>query len=125
MRTRLRLFAAALVGLAFPVTAAAQLYEGNAGSAPIIVELDTGDGAPNGRYFYRSIRLDIALDGEREADVLKLSARLTGDSLVLKRAGNGWAGNADHCQGQDASHLAHAGRASRRTGQRSRESRRL
>lgn len=98
--TRLRLFAAALVALAFPATASAQLYEGKAGSAPIIVELDTGDGAPSGRYFYRSTRLDIALDGEREADVLKLSARLTGDSLVLRRSGSGWAGTLTTAKGK-------------------------
>ncbi|KRC82512.1 hypothetical protein ASE13_09630 [Sphingomonas sp. Root241] len=97
---RLWLFAAAMGALAFPVTAAAQLYEGKAGNAPIIVELDQGDGAPSGRYFYRSTRLDIALDGERDADALKLNARLTGDSLVLKRAGNGWAGTLTTAKGK-------------------------
>jgi hypothetical protein len=83
---------AVLAALALPGTACAQLYEGKAGTAPIVLELDQGDGVPGGRYFYRSTRLDIALEGERAAEEVTLRARSTGDSLALKRVGAGWAG---------------------------------
>lgn len=83
---------AVIAAFAFPVAASAQLYSGTVGTAPIVLELDQGEGAPGGRYFYRSSRLDIALEGERSADGLTLRARHTGDGLVLRRAGTGWAG---------------------------------
>lgn len=91
---------AALAALVLPGTASAQLYEGKAGSAPIVLGLDQGDGAPSGRYFYRSTRLDIAFEGERETDELTLDARLTGDKLSLKRAGSGWAGTLTTARGK-------------------------
>ena len=82
-----------LAALALPDMASAQLYEGKAGTAPIVLELDQGEGAPSGRYFYRSSRLDIALEGERAGDELTLHARSTEDNLTLKRAGSGWTGS--------------------------------
>ncbi|MDP5277899.1 hypothetical protein Q9Q95_03090 [Sphingomonas sp. DG1-23] len=96
---RLAVFAV-LAALAIPGTASAQLYQGKAGTAPIVLELDQGDGAPGGRYFYRSSRLDIALEGERAADGITLRARSTGDSLVLKRADTGWAGTLTTAKGR-------------------------
>jgi hypothetical protein len=89
-----------LVGLALPGAASAQLYEGKAGTAPIVVELDEGEGAPSGRYFYRSSRLDIGLEGERDGEELALRARTTGDSLALKRLGTGWAGTLTTAKGK-------------------------
>jgi len=89
-----------LAALALPGAAWAQLYEGKAGSAPIVVELDEGEGPPSGRYFYRSSRLDIAFQGERSADGLRLDARVTGDKLVLKRADSGWAGTLTTAKGK-------------------------
>ena len=83
---------AALALLVLPGAARAQLYEGKAGTAPIVLELDQGDGAPSGRYFYRSTRLDIAFEGERRGDGVALNARLTGDKLALKRVGTGGTG---------------------------------
>lgn len=99
MRRRLCALAV-LAALTLPGTAWAQLYEGKAGSAPIVVELDEGDGAPSGRYFYRSTRLDIALEGERAAEVVRLRARSTGDSLALERVGAGWAGTLTTAKGR-------------------------
>ncbi len=92
--------AAFLVTLALPGAAWAQLYEGKAGTTPVVLELDESDGPPSGRYFYRSTRLDIAFEGERDADGLTLRARLTGDNLVLKRAGSGWAGTLTTAKGK-------------------------
>ena len=46
-----------------------QLFEGNIGSAAIVMELTTEkDNAVTGRYFYRKHHLDIALDGIKRAD---------------------------------------------------------
>lgn len=91
MTMRLRALAT-VVALALPGAASAQLYQGKAGTVPIVLELDQGEGAPSGRYFYPSSRLDIALEGEPTGDGLTLRARSTDDSLALKRAGSGWAG---------------------------------
>ncbi|TGX52186.1 hypothetical protein E5A73_15380 [Sphingomonas gei] len=83
-----------------PSIASAQLYEGKVGTAPIVFELDPGDGAPSGRYFYRSTRLDIALEGERAAEGITLHARSTDDNLALKRVGTGWAGTLTTAKGK-------------------------
>ena len=90
-----------LAALVLPGTAAAQLYAGKAGTAPIVLELDRGEGAPSGRYFYRSSRLDIALEGARSAEGLTLDARVTGDKLVLQRAGTGWTGTLTTAKGKN------------------------
>lgn len=90
----------ALAILAVPGAAVAQLYEGKAGTAPIVLQLDEERGAPSGRYFYQNTRLDIALEGEREAEQVKLHARATGDELVLKRSGAGWAGTLTTAKGR-------------------------
>jgi hypothetical protein len=89
-----------LVALVLPGAASAQLYEGKAGTAPIVLELDEGEGAPSGRYFYRSSRLDIGLEGERHGEELALRARTTGDSLALRRLGAGWTGTLATAKGK-------------------------
>lgn len=88
-----------LAALLLASPASAQLYEGKAGTAAIVLELDAGEGAPSGRYFYRSTRLDIAFEGSREFDRLTLHARLTGDDMALQRAGANWTGTLTTAKG--------------------------
>ena len=84
-----RVLALALL-TAFPNSVAGQtLYEGTAGTAPIVVELDTDSDVPTGRYFYSRTRFDIDLSGERQGEGVTLESRLTEDKLVLKRNGHG------------------------------------
>ncbi|MFV0624636.1 hypothetical protein ACBY01_11590 [Sphingomonas sp. ac-8] len=68
----------------------ARSYEGSAGSTQIVLTLeDEGtDEEAWGRYFYRSTRRDIALQGTRSGDSLTLDARFTGDRLQLRRQGD-------------------------------------
>jgi len=80
--------AALLAAALLPVSAAAQtLYEGTAGTAPIVLELEQGTDGAIGRYFYRRTRVDSDLSGERQGETVTLESRLTEDKLVLNRQG--------------------------------------
>lgn len=96
MRT---LFAAG-AALLLPTGAAAQLYQGKVGTAPIVLELDAAQSEPDGRYFYRSARLEIALEGKKQGDALVLTGRSVGDTIALRRAGSGWAGTLTTAKGK-------------------------
>ncbi len=73
--------------------ALAQVYEGAAGSAPIVMQLTEDQGEITGNYFYRSTRLDIALSGKWEGAMLAVSSSVTGDQLSLIRSGTGLVGS--------------------------------
>lgn len=93
--------AALLAAALLPVSAAAQtLYEGTAGSAPIVLELGDGSDAAVGRYFYRRTRFDSDLSGERHGDTFTLTSRLTEDKLVLKQQGNSLKGTLTTSKGR-------------------------
>ncbi|UYY58678.1 hypothetical protein [Sphingomonas sp. S2-65] len=80
--------AALLFAALLPASATAQtLYEGSAGPAPMVLELDHGTDEAVGRYFYRRTRFDSDLSGERHGETFTLESRLTEDKLVLTRQG--------------------------------------
>jgi hypothetical protein len=82
-----------LVLAAAPAMAAEEkTYEGVVGSSPIVMGLTDEGSDVFGQYFYRSTRLDIDLSGAWRGSRLELASRLTGDRLVLTRAGGGFAG---------------------------------
>ncbi|MFV0624635.1 hypothetical protein ACBY01_11585 [Sphingomonas sp. ac-8] len=79
----------ALTAAASPVAAQAdgeRSYEGTAGPAPIVLSLAAPDSGNHvsGRYFRRSDRRDIELEGERRGDALSFDAGTEGDRLDLR-----------------------------------------
>lgn len=69
MMLRVGLATLGAAGLLSPLPAAAQLLQGQIGSAAVVMELNLAkDGKADGRYFYRKYHHDIALDGQRRAD---------------------------------------------------------
>ena len=100
---KLSLILAGLVGLTtFCAKAEPQAWQGQVGSAPIVMELDispTSDDV-NGRYFYRKYNADIPLIGKKAEDgKLHLAERSWRDEdklefnhIVLSPAGKGWQG---------------------------------
>lgn len=94
---RIFLFLAALLAAVAPAAAQSdrpRSFEGTVGRSRIVLSLEEegkGEGAW-GSYFYRSSRLDLALEGERRGDVLTLEARATQDRLELREDGGGLVG---------------------------------
>src|ERR1700761_799805 len=70
-----------------------EVYEGSAGSAPIVMQLTEDQADVTGAYFYRSTRLDIALSGKWNGATLAVSSSVTGDQLTLVRSGTGLVGS--------------------------------
>ena len=87
---------ASLMLLAMPFRAhaeAMQVFEGSAGTARLVMELEATGNEVTGRYFYRKYRLDIGLAGSWSGETLTLAARTNGDSMILRRNRNGLAGS--------------------------------
>jgi hypothetical protein len=97
-RVWLSLLAAAILPQA---AAAKDLYEGTAGTAPIVVELESGTDGLFGRTFYRRTRFNSDLTGEQHGDRLTLESRLTEDKLVLTRRGDNLAGTLTTAKGRN------------------------
>ncbi len=88
----LRLLMLLIIGAglaASPARAAEETFEGTVGSAAVVMALTDGT---LGQYFYRNVRVDIELSGDRRGQTLELESRLTGDRLKLSRAGTGLSG---------------------------------
>ncbi len=87
---------ASLMLFAMPFQAhaeAVQVFEGSAGPASVVMELESTGNEVTGRYFYRKYRLDIGLAGSWSGETLTLAARSSGDSMTLRRIRNGLAGS--------------------------------
>jgi hypothetical protein len=70
-----------------------QIYEGAVGNLPIVLSLDAADGSVSGKYFYKSKRFDILLEGEAHGRSLQLESRWTGDKFKLSPSTDGYAGS--------------------------------
>ncbi|MBM2885610.1 hypothetical protein JFK97_14535 [Chromobacterium phragmitis] len=87
-----------LVGGMLAMQARADVWQGEVGGAPVVMEWSVNDdGTVDGRYFYRKYHSDIALTGTRDKQgVLRLGENLGYDEsrvdLVLRSEGNGWVG---------------------------------
>ncbi|WP_440028900.1 hypothetical protein [Chromobacterium amazonense] len=87
-----------LVGGMLALQARADVWQGEVGGAPVVMEWSVNDdGTVDGRYFYRKYHSDIALTGTRDKQgVLRLGENLGYDEsrvdLVLRSEGNGWVG---------------------------------
>jgi len=100
---KLSLILVGLVGLTtFCAKAEPQAWQGQVGSAPIVMELDissTGDDVI-GRYFYRKYNADIPLIGKKTEDgklhlaerPLRDEDKLEFNHIVLSPKGKGWQG---------------------------------
>ncbi|SUX28793.1 Protein of uncharacterised function (DUF3298) [Chromobacterium vaccinii] len=87
-----------LVGGFFAIQAHADVWQGELGGAPVVMEWSVdNEGEADGRYFYRQFHSDIALTGTRDVQgTLSLSESLgRGErrvDLVLRPSGTGWVG---------------------------------
>ena len=98
---RYALFAALLILAARPAVAATeQLYAGAAGPAQIVMGLTQDGTEVDGRYFYRTSRLDIALTGQWRGARLQLASDVTGDHLDLTRSGPDLTGSLTTAKGR-------------------------
>ncbi|QEL56990.1 hypothetical protein [Chromobacterium paludis] len=88
----------ALVGGMMALQAHADVWQGEVGGAPVVMEWSVNDdGTVDGRYFYRKYHSDIALTGKRDKQgALRLGENLGYDEsrvdLVLRPEGAGWVG---------------------------------
>lgn len=89
--------ALAVWALAPALQAAPEVFSGTLGKQPIVVEIDADGSEASGRYFYEKFHKDLPLAGTLKGDELALDE---GDrfadgpkaQLLLKRSGDGWAG---------------------------------
>lgn len=87
---------ASLMLLAIPFRAyaeAVQVFEGSAGPARVVMELEATGNEVTGRYFYGKYRLDLGLAGSWSGETLTLAASTSGDSMILRRNRKGLAGS--------------------------------
>lgn len=76
-----------LLFYAMPAQARDAVWQGTVGSAPVVVELPIDDDVLYGRYFYARHRADVALEGRREAGMLRLKEESAG--WTLRAEGDG------------------------------------
>jgi hypothetical protein len=84
--------AGSFAALAKDAEPTARVFEGTVGAAPVVMSLDVSGDSADGNYFYRGKWFDIDLSGDVQKGVLHLESRATGDKLVLKPSGGGYAG---------------------------------
>lgn len=77
-----------------------QLYDGTVGPAAIVLAIERDGDSVSGRYFYRSQRFNITLDGEAKGGAIKLQSQATGDKLELKPSGSGYEGKLTTAKGK-------------------------
>ncbi|PVX30806.1 hypothetical protein [Sphingomonas pokkalii] len=75
-------------------------YEGTVGTAAVVMALEEDKDTASGRYFYRSVRLDIDLSGTVHGRTLDLQSRTTGDTLHLTRDGAALGGTLTTAKGR-------------------------
>jgi hypothetical protein len=79
---------------------APRTYEGTVGDAGVVMAIDRKGADVDGQYFYRSVRFDIDLSGERKNGTLTLESRDSSDRMAPHSDGPGLSGDLTTAKGR-------------------------